>query len=188
MLLQASSIGMAIAGMTSVAGRCHTFDSRADGFCRGEGCSAVVVRSGDDRLVVMRGSAVRQDGRSASLTAPNGVAQQTLLLIAFGVTAPAEVAFLETHGTGTPLGDPIEAGALARVFSAEARDAPLPVGAAKANVGHTEAPAGQMGLMRALDLQRDATAAPSAKLDVMNPMVAQARSRAATSPVTPPHR
>jgi len=87
MLLQASSISLTIAGMTSVAGRCHTFDNRADGFVRGEGCSVVVVHalaamaSGS---VGLCGSAVRQDGRSASLTAPNGQAQQGLLRGALG--------------------------------------------------------------------------------------------------------
>merc|ERR1711965_1175790 len=67
MLLQSSSVGMAIAGMTSAAGRCHTFDRRADGFCRGEGCSAVVVCTSQTRgtfTITLRGSAVRQDGRS----------------------------------------------------------------------------------------------------------------------------
>ena len=112
MLLQASSIGMAVAGMTSVAGRCHTFDRRADGFCRGEGCSAVVVsRISETWHVILRGSAVRQDGRSASLTAPNGQAQQGLLRGALqdaSLQAQA-ISLNEAHGTGTALGDPIEA-------------------------------------------------------------------------------
>ena len=151
MLLQASSIGMAIAGMTSIAGRCHTFDSRADGFCRGEGCSAVVVCRGADRLVVMRGSAVRQDGRSASLTAPNGQAQQGLLRGALqdaSVQARA-ISLNEAHGTGTALGDPIEAGSLAAAVLAEQRprDA-LACGGAKANLGHGESTAGVSGLLR----------------------------------------
>ena len=110
MLLQASSIGMAIAGMTSVAGRCHTFDRRADGFCRGEGCSAVVVvRSGDEGS--SRGSAAAR----WALGEPDGAhgqAQQGLLRGALhdaSLQADA-ISVNEAHGTGTPLGDPIEAG------------------------------------------------------------------------------
>ena len=92
-------------------------------------------------------ASVRQDGRSASLTAPNGSAQRTLLLVALGrvqITA-AELSVIEAHGTGTALGDPTEAGSLAAVHgTAAGRHAPLCVGAAKASVGHGEAVSGQV--------------------------------------------
>ena len=91
--------------MLSVLGRCHTFDRRADGYCRGEGCGAFLLDStvGEFRV---RGSAVQQDGPSASLTAPNGSSQKRLIK---AVQEGSEVSCaLEAHGTGTALGDPIE--------------------------------------------------------------------------------
>ena len=122
------------AGMLSADGKCHTFDASANGYARGEGCGAVVVKrlsdaldAGDSIYAVLKGSAVMQDGRSASLTAPNGRMQEELLratLREAGIE-PAAVQYLEAHGTGTPLGDPIETAAIASVYGAErAEDAP----------------------------------------------------------------
>merc|ERR1739841_188848 len=105
MLTPATSYGFAVAGMTSARGRCHTFDSRADGYVRAEACGSATMGVSELAVHVL-GSAVRQDGRSASLTAPNGQAQ-------VGLLAASGVAALEAHGTGTALGDPIEAGAVA---------------------------------------------------------------------------
>ena len=181
MLLPASSVGMAIAGMTSVAGRCHTFDSRADGFCRGEGCSVVVVRDESAAwhesaawLLVLRGSAVRQDGRSASLTAPNGQAQQNLLRGALqdaSLEARA-ISLNEAHGTGTALGAPIEAGSLVAAVLAEQRpvDA-LVCGGIKANLGHGESTAGMSGLLQMALGVVNGEASPNAQLRVLNPHV-----------------
>ena len=124
----------------------------------------------------MGGSAVRQDGRSASLTAPNGTAQRTLLLAALSRTTlvPAEVALVEAHGTGTALGDPTEAGALVAVHGgATQRATPLGVGAAKASVGHGEAVSGQIGVLRACRLLRDGAAAGNAALRMLNPLVGE---------------
>ena len=97
--------------------------------------------------LLLGGSAVRQDGRSASLTAPNGLAQRTLLLAALGRASlsPDEVGSVEAHGTGTPLGDPTEAGALAAVHAGAARTSAMAVSAAKGSVGHTEAASGGVG-------------------------------------------
>merc|ERR1712185_403169 len=99
--------------MTSAIGRSHTFDVRADGYVRGEACGSVALRDGDGVLGLL-GSAVRQDGRSASLTAPNGQAQQELLAAALQDANISTVALglNEAHGTGTALGDPIETGSL----------------------------------------------------------------------------
>eukprot|EP00964_Phaeocystis_antarctica_P035887 scaffold20520_cov70-Phaeocystis_antarctica.AAC.1 len=99
--------------MTSARGRSHTFDSRADGFARGEGCCAVVLvlAEDDERATAsVLGSRVMCDGRSASLTAPNGQAQQALLrtVLAEGGIDAVRLTRLEAHGTGTALGDPIE--------------------------------------------------------------------------------
>ena len=145
------TLGAAAAGMLSVDGRCKTWDARANGYVRSEGVGCTVVAPGGEGVVLL-GLAVRQDGRSASLTAPNGSAQRTLLgaaLASAGVAA-AGVARLEAHGTGTALGDPTEAGSLAATLCGRAsgRASPLAVAAAKASIGHSEAASGQAGLQR----------------------------------------
>src|ERR1700736_6011049 len=141
-----TQIAMSKWGMLSPRGRCHTFDARADGFVRGEGAGVVVlkrltdaVRDGDRVLAVIRGSAVNQDGRSAGLTAPNGPAQEAVIRAALASAglAPDAVDYIEAHGTGTALGDPIEIHALAAVFGGRSRE--LLVGSVKTNIGHAEA-------------------------------------------------
>ncbi|HEY4002170.1 MAG TPA: thioester reductase domain-containing protein [Candidatus Xenobia bacterium] len=143
----------------SPTGRCHTFDASADGYVRAEGCGVVALkplsaaqRDGDRILAVIRGSAANQDGRSNGLTAPNGPSQEAVIrdaLTAAGV-APHQVGYVETHGTGTPLGDPIEVKALAGVFAADRNpERPLRIGSVKTNIGHTEGAAGVAGFIKA---------------------------------------
>ena len=103
MLTVAVSVAFSAAGMLSALGRCHTFDRRADGYCRGEGCGAFYFSTEADDVAVS-GTAVQQDGPSASLTAPNGTSQQRLIEAVKAGSGPS----LEAHGTGTALGDPIE--------------------------------------------------------------------------------
>ncbi len=141
-------------------GRCKTFDAAADGYARGEGAGLVVLKrladaraDGDPILAVLRGSAVNHDGRSNGLTAPNGRAQEALLrrALADAGAAPDDVAYVETHGTGTVLGDPIEVQALDRVYGpGRTRDAALLLGAVKTNLGHLESAAGIAGLIKAV--------------------------------------
>jgi phthiocerol/phenolphthiocerol synthesis type-I polyketide synthase D len=157
-----TQIAMAKWGMLSPQGRCHSFDSRADGFVRGEGCGVVVlkrltdaVRDGDRVLAVVRGSAVNQDGRSNGLTAPNTIAQQDVIKSALrsADVAAESVNFIEAHGTGTSLGDPIEFEALADRYGRG--DRPCALGAVKSNFGHLEAAAGIAGFIKAaLSVQR----------------------------------
>jgi acyl transferase domain-containing protein len=146
------------ARMLARDGRCKTFDAAADGYVRGEGCGVVVLKrlgdavaDGDRVLALIRGTAVNQDGRSGGLTVPNGVAQEVLIkraLAASGI-APAEVGYIEAHGTGTALGDPIEMRALGSVFGAgRPAERPLVVGSVKTNVGHLESAAGVAGLIK----------------------------------------
>ena len=108
-LSEAVNYATSVAGMTSAHGRCHTFDQRADGYCRGEGCGAFLLRSTASAGVEVLGSAVQQDGPSASLTAPNGSSQRRLIKsVSCIITDNTGNSSLEAHGTGTALGDPIE--------------------------------------------------------------------------------
>ncbi|MEB3035134.1 type I polyketide synthase [[Mycobacterium] nativiensis] len=147
-------------GALSTTGACHAFDAAADGFVRGEGCGVVVLkrlsdarRDGDRVLAVIRGSAINQDGHSNGLLAPNPAAQMAVLRSAYadaGIPAQ-EVDYVETHGTGTLLGDPIEARALGTVLGrGRPADSPLLLGAAKSNLGHLEAAAGMVGFIKSV--------------------------------------
>ncbi|OSC23471.1 type I polyketide synthase, partial [Mycolicibacillus koreensis] len=144
-------------GMLSPRGACHAFDAGADGFVRGEGAGVVVlkrltdaVRDGDRVLAVVRGSAVNSDGRSNGMTAPNAPAQRDVIRSALRAAdvAASSVNFIETHGTGTALGDPIEFDALAAVYGGGQGRCAL--GAVKTNMGHLEAAAGIAGFIKAV--------------------------------------
>jgi acyl transferase domain-containing protein len=162
MLGARTTMSFARMGMLSPTGRCRTFDAAADGFVRGEGCGVVVLKRltdalrDDDRiLALIRGSAVNQDGRSDVLASPSAEAQQALFrqALARAGTDPREVGLVETHGTGTPVGDPVEFSSLAAVYGVGQGRCAL--GSVKTNVGHLEPAAGVVGLIKAaLCLQR----------------------------------
>lgn len=161
--------------------RCKAFAANADGVGRGEGAGLLVLRrladalaDGDGVYAVLRGSAVGQDGHSNGLTAPSRFAQERILRAAYrrsGVS-PGDVGLIEAHGTGTPLGDPIEAAALGSVLS---EDRPLdrvcPIGSVKTNLGHLEAAAGIAGLIKALLALQHAQVPPSLHFDLPNPAI-----------------
>ncbi len=157
LLSPGTSIACSRWGMLSPDGLCKTFDAGADGYVRSEGCGVVVLkrladaqRDGDRVLAVVRGSAVNQDGASSGVTVPNGPAQQALLrqALAAAKLQPADVDYVETHGTGTPLGDPIELEALSQVFADRGDSPPLVLGSVKTNLGHLEAAAGVAGFIK----------------------------------------
>ena len=174
--------------MLSPTGRCKTFDAGADGYVRGEGCGMIVlkrfsdaVRDNNNILALIRGSAVNQDGRSSSLTAPNGLAQQALVCQALNVAGirPSEVDYIEAHGTGTALGDPIELEALGEVLG-EGRDErhPFLVGSVKTNIGHLESAAGVAGLIKVILSLQNEEIPPHLHLEEVNPRISLTTSHA----------
>ncbi|TXH24305.1 MAG: SDR family NAD(P)-dependent oxidoreductase, partial [Elusimicrobia bacterium] len=165
----------------SPTGRCRPFSAAADGSVRSEGVGVVVLERLSDAqakgrhiLAVIRGTAVNQDGRSQGLTAPSGPAQQAVIRRALenaGV-APSQVDYVECHGTGTPLGDPIELHALATAYG----DGRLPenrlaIGSVKSNLGHTEGAAGIAGLIKAVLLLERGRLPASLHAETLSPHV-----------------
>src|SRR5882757_9166626 len=157
MLSPENSIATSRWGMLAPDGRCKTFDASADGYVRSEGCGVVVlkrlsdaVRDGDSVLAVVRGSAVNQDGPSSGQTVPSGPAQQAVVRSALAAARlePSDIDYIEAHGTGTALGDPIELGALHQVFGERHGSAPLVLGSVKTNLGHLESAAGIAGFIK----------------------------------------
>ncbi len=152
--------------MNSPDGRCKTFDDSADGYGRGEGCGIVVLKrlsdaqaDGDNILALLRGSAVNHDGPSGGLTVPNGLAQEAVIrqAMANGKVEASQVDYIECHGTGTPLGDPIEVEALVNVYGKNRpQNTPIIISSVKTNIGHTEGAAGIAGLIKViLSLQNE---------------------------------
>ncbi len=175
------------AGMLSPDGRCKTFDKRANGYVRGEGAGAVLlkplrraVQDGDCVRAVIRASAVNHGGRASSLTAPSMLAQADVLIEAYeraGID-PATVSYIEAHGTGTALGDPIEVDALKRAFGAlfkrrgqEPKAGFCGIGSVKTNTGHLEAAAGMAGLLKVLLALKHETLPPSLHFQELNPYI-----------------
>ncbi|MDZ4721908.1 MAG: type I polyketide synthase, partial [Roseiflexaceae bacterium] len=157
-LILTPATSISVAKFLAPDGSCKFGDARADGYARGEGVVMTVLKplrraiaDGDPIYAVIRGGALNQDGYSSGLTVPNGVAQQAMLreaLRAAGIE-PHQIDYIEAHGTGTALGDPIEINALGAVFGATRPvDRPLLVGSVKANIGHLEAGAGLAGLVK----------------------------------------
>lgn len=175
----ATSINFSKARMLSPSGRCKSFDADADGFVRSEGCGMVVlkrlrdaVEQGDRIDAVILGSAVNHDGRSSGLTVPNGTAQQALIRQALQQSRVqlAQVRYIETHSTGTALGDPIEVNALGAVFNLE-RSTPLILGSVKTNIGHTEAAAGMAGLIKTVLSLQHQTIPANLHFQTPNPQI-----------------
>ncbi|MFB7086533.1 SDR family NAD(P)-dependent oxidoreductase [Streptomyces sp. NPDC056296] len=168
-------------GGLSPDGTAYTFDARANGFVRGEGGAAVVLKplsrardDGDQVLAVIRGSAVNNDGATPGLTVPGQASQERVLRDAYeraGVD-PAQVQYVELHGTGTPVGDPIEAAALGAVLGADRTGGqPLRVGSVKTNVGHLEGAAGITGLVKTVLAISRRRLVPSLNFETPNPAI-----------------
>ncbi|WP_189295605.1 beta-ketoacyl synthase N-terminal-like domain-containing protein, partial [Streptomyces albospinus] len=168
-------------GAMSPSGQCRTFDAEANGTVYSEAVAVVVLKRLSDAIAdgdhvhgVIRATGMNQDGASNGITAPNGAAQEELVVDVyrrFGI--PAErVGYVEAHGTGTALGDPVEANALVRAFGrlTDAR-AFCTIGSAKAHIGHTGAPAGVVGLIKVLLSMRHGRLVGMPTLRTLNPLI-----------------
>ena len=180
MLSPEVTIALSHARMMAPDGQCKTFDASADGYVRGEGCGVIIlrrlsdaVREGLPILAVIRGTAVNQDGRTNGLTAPNGAAQQAVINAALSDAGvhPHSLSYLEAHGTGTNLGDPIEVRALTEVMRDRPLDQPCLLGSVKTNIGHLESAAGIAGLIKTALALWHQEVPPHLHLRQINPLI-----------------
>lgn len=169
------------ASMLSPRGRCNVFDAAGDGYVRSEGGGIFLLKDydqavadGDNILAVVAGSAVNTDGRKSGLTVPSADAQATLMRQAYeqaGIS-PSDIDYLEAHGTGTAVGDPIETRAIGAALAQQrSKDAPLPIGSVKSNLGHLEAASGVAGLVKALYVLRHRVVPATIGIKTLNPKI-----------------
>nr|WP_255524802.1 type I polyketide synthase [Nodosilinea sp. FACHB-13] len=181
MLTPTVTVGFSKLTALSPEGRCKAFDAAANGFVRSEGVGTVVLKrlgqalaDGDRIYALIRGSATNQDGRTNGLTAPNPAAQEAVVKTAYeraGIPLN-QVDYIEAHGTGTLLGDPIEAKALGNVFGPFRQlEQPVRLGSVKSNIGHTEAAAGIASLIKVALCLRHRTLVPSLHFHTPNPYI-----------------
>ncbi|HEX3870002.1 MAG TPA: type I polyketide synthase, partial [Pirellulales bacterium] len=191
-----TTIAFSKAHMLSTDGHCRPFDAGANGYVRGEGCAMIVLKrltdalkDRDNVLAVIRATAVNQDGRTSGITAPNARSQQAVIRAALQQARwmPDRVEYIEAHGTGTPLGDPIEMEALTRVFRRNRPDdATCYVSSVKANIGHTETVSGVAGIIKiALMMQHDVVPA-QLHFQQLNPHISLEGTRLAIPDKTMP--
>lgn len=176
------SISFSKVRMLAPDGRCKVFDTSADGFIRSEGCGIVVLKRlsdavahRDNILALVRGSAINQDGRTSGLTVPNGPSQQAVIQQALKMAgiSRSQVQYIEAHGTGTALGDPIEVGALGEIFKdTHSKDNPLFIGSVKSNIGHLEGAASIAGLIKVVLSLQHQEIPPSIHFNQANPYIA----------------
>ena len=182
-----ATIAFSKSRMLSPTGRCRPFDAEADGYVRGEGCTFVLLKrltdalaDGDHVLAVIRGTAVNQDGRTSGITAPNSLSQESCIRAALASAGlgPQDVSYIEAHGTGTPLGDPIEFQTLAKLFPAAGKDTPsCYVTSVKANVGHTETVSGMAGFIKVVLMMQQGRIPKQTGLTRLNPNISLAGTR-----------
>ncbi|MCY7285478.1 MAG: polyketide synthase, partial [Cyanobacteria bacterium CAN_BIN43] len=181
LLLPTAMVGFTKSGLMAADGRCKTFDAAADGYVRSEGAGMVVLkplkqakREGDRIYAVIRGGAVNQDGRSNGLTAPNPQAQAAVLRRAYAQAGvlPAQVRYVEVHGTGTKLGDSMELKALGAVLTEGRQPGQIcSIGSVKTNIGHTETAAGIAGLIKVALAMHHGELPPSLHFHQPNPYI-----------------
>ncbi|KAI9370219.1 hypothetical protein BJX61DRAFT_549115 [Aspergillus egyptiacus] len=172
---------LAAASFLSPTGASRAFDERADGYCRGEGVGLLVLKTldraqadGDDILAVIRGSAVMQGSNCSPITVPSSDTQSALYRKALAMSGiePQDVTYIEAHGTGTPVGDPIECESIRAVFGSPRRRNNVLVGSVKDNVGHTEAASGATALIKTVIMMQKQTIPRQANFTRLNPRIA----------------
>jgi acyl transferase domain-containing protein len=153
----------------SSTGQCKLFDKPADGYCRAEGAGLVILKllsqavsDGDDVLGVIPGIATNQGGLSPSITIPHSVAQVKLYknILSQANIKPDQITYVEAHGPGTQVGDPLEMGSISEVFGSAERENPLHIGSIKGNIGYCETAAGVAGLLKVLAMFNKASIPP----------------------------
>jgi acyl transferase domain-containing protein len=181
-------LSLAKLGVLSADGACKTFDAGANGYARGEGLGLVLIKplpqaeaDGDHIHAVISGTAINHGGRANSMTTPNHRAQARVIVEAFrrGAVEPRQIGYIEAHGTGTRLGDPIEVEGIKEAFAALyaerndvlAKAKPISIGAIKANIGHLEAAAGIAGLLKLVLMLRHGKLPPLVHLKAINPEI-----------------
>ncbi|KAF6790728.1 polyketide synthase [Colletotrichum sojae] len=168
-------------GVLGADGRCFAWDSRANGYGRGEGIATLLLKplrcavaDGDPVHAVIRETAVNQDGKTPTITSPSSEAQEELIRVCYQRAGldPSKTPYVEAHMTGTPTGDPIEASAISRVFSkGRAVDNPVLVGSIKTNLGHLEASSGLAGVIKAIMMLKNGVIPPSLNYQEANPKI-----------------
>ncbi len=174
-------VGLCASRMLSVDGQCRSFGAGGNGFVPGEGVGAVLLKplskaeaDGDQIYGVIKGSAINHGGKTNGYTVPNPQAQAELIGMALKAAQvhPRSISYIEAHGTGTALGDPIEIAGLSKAFSAETSDTQYcAIGSAKSNIGHCESAAGIAGLTKVLLQMRHGQLVPSLHSEVLNPNI-----------------
>ncbi|KAF2473021.1 polyketide synthase [Lindgomyces ingoldianus] len=167
-------------GALSPTSTCHTFDSTADGYARGEGFAAFYLKKTSDAVAgsypiraVIRGTAVNSNGRTAGITHPSTESQEAVIREAYANAnlEPRMTGYFEAHGTGTQVGDPIEVSAIGRVFSTETNVSILGIGSIKSNIGHTEAASGMAGLMKSVLALETGLIPSTININELNPRI-----------------
>lgn len=179
-LSPAHSIAFTKAGVLAPDGKCKTFDAQANGYVRGEGGGMIILKSyskalvdGDPILALIPGSAMSQDGRTNGLMAPSSESQEKLLADAYKASGvfPGDVQYVETHGTGTLLGDFMEVTALGSIIGRNRKGIPCTIGSVKTNIGHLEAAAGIAGLIKVVLSMKNEAIPPSLHFKKPNPHI-----------------
>jgi acyl transferase domain-containing protein len=165
-------------------GRCYTFDERSSGYARGEGVGCLLLKpladalkDGDTIRAIIRGTGSNQDGKTAGITMPNGGTQEDLVRSFYDTAGldPLETEYVECHGTGTQAGDPLETGALSRVFGPNRHvNNPLRIGSVKTNVGHLEGASGVAGVIKAILMLENDVFLPNRNFQKANPRIPRA--------------
>ena len=172
-------IALADLNFLSPDSRCYSFDHRANGYSRGEGFGVVIIktlsealRNGDTIRAVIRATSATQDGRTPGITQPNSRAQEDMIRETYHTAGldMEETRYFEAHGTGTPLGDPLEANAIHAAFN-RSREEPMYIGAVKSNIGHLEGASGVAGLIKTILVLENAIIPPNIGFERVNPAI-----------------